>query len=60
MYICIDFKLLHSKSKEMKLIFLCVLCIYLNATGDFGENVQKTASSLLGFQNLIEIDTFPR
>lgn len=36
------------------------ICLLTVINGDFGESIQKTASSLLGFQNLIEIDTFPR
>ncbi|KFM76323.1 Hexosaminidase D, partial [Stegodyphus mimosarum] len=36
------------------------VCLLTLMHGDFGENVHKAASSLLGFQNLIEMDAFPR
>lgn len=36
------------------------VCLLTLIHGDFTENVQKIASNLLGFEKLIEIDTFPR
>ncbi|GIY29038.1 hypothetical protein CDAR_547011 [Caerostris darwini] len=36
------------------------VCLLTIINGDFNENVHKTASNLLGFEKLLEIDTFPR
>ncbi|XP_015922223.1 hexosaminidase D isoform X2 [Parasteatoda tepidariorum] len=36
------------------------VCLLTLTEGEFNEKALKTASSLLGFQNLIEMDTFPR
>ncbi|KAF8791839.1 Hexosaminidase D like protein [Argiope bruennichi] len=36
------------------------VCLLTLIDGDFTENAHRTASNLLGFERLIEIDTFPR
>lgn len=36
------------------------VCLLTIINGGFNEEVQKTVSSLLGFQNTIEVDIFPR
>ncbi|XP_054711416.1 hexosaminidase D-like [Uloborus diversus] len=36
------------------------VCLLTITNGDFNDEAHKTASTLLGFQNLIEMDTFPR